>query len=103
MSRSEQRTQRLHPVWRTAVGTMLWVSLAAALGAQESPAAEQKAAGEADAAAERAADASVADGATAAESAEAPDAERAWYYVRLHCTDDELAWSSPIWFVKDGK
>jgi len=28
------------------------------------------------------------------------DAPLAWYYVRLHCTDDELAWSSPIWFVR---
>jgi hypothetical protein len=22
-----------------------------------------------------------------------------WYYVRIHAADDELAWSSPIWFV----
>lgn len=23
-----------------------------------------------------------------------------WYYVRIHTVDDELAWSSPIWFIK---
>jgi hypothetical protein len=23
-----------------------------------------------------------------------------WYYARVHCMDDELAWSSPIWFIK---
>ena len=22
-----------------------------------------------------------------------------WYYARIHAEDDELAWSSPIWFV----
>ncbi|MBT7297977.1 MAG: DUF3604 domain-containing protein [Victivallales bacterium] len=26
-------------------------------------------------------------------------AERHWYYTRVHCEDDELAWSSPIWFL----
>jgi|GEM_PF-1202694 len=31
---------------------------------------------------------------------EAPPAEpRLWYYARVECTDDELAWSSPIWFM----
>lgn len=29
-----------------------------------------------------------------------PDAAQSWYYVRLHRADDELAWSSPIWFFK---
>jgi hypothetical protein len=29
-----------------------------------------------------------------------PPAERLWYYVRIHCEDDQLAWSSPIWFVR---
>jgi hypothetical protein len=26
-------------------------------------------------------------------------ADRHWYYTRVHCEDDELAWSSPIWFL----
>lgn len=26
------------------------------------------------------------------------DAPRLWYYARIQCTDDELAWTSPIWF-----
>lgn len=26
------------------------------------------------------------------------DAETLWYYVRIQAIDDELAWSSPIWF-----
>lgn len=26
------------------------------------------------------------------------DVELAWYYARIHAEDDELAWSSPIWF-----
>lgn len=25
----------------------------------------------------------------------------AWYYVRYQTVDDEIAWSSPIWFIKD--
>ena len=29
-----------------------------------------------------------------------PDEKRLWYYVRIHCADDELAWTSPIWFEK---
>lgn len=29
-----------------------------------------------------------------------PDTERLWYYVRARRQDDELAWSSPIWFVR---
>lgn len=28
----------------------------------------------------------------------APPEGRAWYYARVHCADNELAWSSPIWF-----
>jgi hypothetical protein len=28
------------------------------------------------------------------------DVDHAWYYVRLHCADNELAWSSPIWFTR---
>ena len=28
------------------------------------------------------------------------DAKMAWYYVRLQRADEELAWSSPIWFFK---
>jgi hypothetical protein len=31
---------------------------------------------------------------------EPPPEERLWYYVRIHCEDDALAWSSPIWFVR---
>lgn len=27
-----------------------------------------------------------------------PEAKRLWYYTRMHAEDDELAWSSPIWF-----
>ncbi len=26
------------------------------------------------------------------------DAGRLWYYARIHAADDELAWTSPIWF-----
>jgi hypothetical protein len=29
----------------------------------------------------------------------APPRGRLWYYARVHAADDELAWSSPIWFV----
>lgn len=29
------------------------------------------------------------------------DADFVWYYVRIHTVDDELAWSSPIWFIKE--
>jgi hypothetical protein len=29
-----------------------------------------------------------------------PDAPVLWYYVRIHAVDDELAWSSPIWFER---
>lgn len=29
------------------------------------------------------------------------DAKVAWYYVRLQRADEELAWSSPIWFFKN--
>lgn len=28
-----------------------------------------------------------------------PSGETLWYYARIHAVDDELAWSSPIWFV----
>jgi len=28
-----------------------------------------------------------------------PPAERLWYYARVHGEDNELAWSSPIWFL----
>ena len=28
------------------------------------------------------------------------DAEILWYYVRIQAIDDELAWSSPIWFER---
>lgn len=28
-----------------------------------------------------------------------PAAERLWYYTRVHGEDDELAWSSPIWYL----
>ena len=27
------------------------------------------------------------------------DVDLAWYYARIHAEDDELAWSSPIWFT----
>ncbi|MFC2125022.1 DUF3604 domain-containing protein [Bacteroidota bacterium] len=27
------------------------------------------------------------------------DSEFVWYYTRIHCADNEIAWSSPIWFV----
>ena len=27
------------------------------------------------------------------------DTDFAWYYVRIHTEDDELAWSSPMWFI----
>ena len=29
----------------------------------------------------------------------APPEGRLWYYARIHAADDELAWSSPIWFA----
>ena len=29
-----------------------------------------------------------------------PDEKLVWYYARFQATDTELAWSSPIWFVK---
>jgi len=32
------------------------------------------------------------------EDSEAPVDETLWYYVRIHRDDNELAWSSPIWF-----
>jgi len=28
-----------------------------------------------------------------------PKAEHLWYYVRIQASDEELAWSSPIWFL----
>jgi len=28
-----------------------------------------------------------------------PKAETLWYYARIHAADNELAWSSPIWFT----
>ena len=28
------------------------------------------------------------------------DAEIIWYYVRIQAVDEELAWSSPIWFER---
>ena len=28
-----------------------------------------------------------------------PRAKLLWYYARIHAADDELAWSSPIWFT----
>lgn len=28
-----------------------------------------------------------------------PEADRLWYYARAHGEDNELAWSSPIWFL----
>ncbi|MBW8000908.1 MAG: DUF3604 domain-containing protein [Planctomycetes bacterium] len=31
---------------------------------------------------------------------ESPPNERLWYYARIHAEDNELAWSSPIWFVE---
>jgi len=30
-----------------------------------------------------------------------PTANHLWYYARIHATDDELAWSSPIWFSEN--
>ena len=33
--------------------------------------------------------------------AQPPDEPRLWYYVRVHRADDQLAWSSPIWFMKN--
>lgn len=30
---------------------------------------------------------------------EPPDVERLWYYARIRAADNELAWSSPIWFL----
>jgi hypothetical protein len=30
---------------------------------------------------------------------EPPAAELLWYYARIHAEDEELAWSSPIWFT----
>ena len=24
----------------------------------------------------------------------------AWYYTRIQCADNEIAWSSPIWFIE---
>ncbi|MHC4890337.1 MAG: DUF3604 domain-containing protein, partial [Planctomycetota bacterium] len=30
---------------------------------------------------------------------EPPTAELVWYYARIHAEDEELAWSSPIWFT----
>ena len=32
--------------------------------------------------------------------AQPPDVERLWYYARIHAEDDELGWTSPIWFEK---
>jgi len=32
---------------------------------------------------------------------EVPTTKRLWYYVRIHRDDGELAWSSPIWFLRD--
>jgi len=29
-----------------------------------------------------------------------PGADKLWYYVRVQRSDDELAWSSPIWFLR---
>ena len=29
-----------------------------------------------------------------------PNEKLLWYYARIQAVDDELAWSSPIWFVK---
>ncbi len=30
-----------------------------------------------------------------------PDEDSLWYYARFQAVDEELAWSSPIWFVKE--
>jgi hypothetical protein len=30
-----------------------------------------------------------------------PAIERLWYYIRIHRDDGQLAWSSPIWFLRD--
>jgi hypothetical protein len=35
------------------------------------------------------------------EDTEAPTGKILWYYVRIHRDDEELAWSSPIWFFPD--
>jgi hypothetical protein len=32
-----------------------------------------------------------------------PPNETLWYYARIHTADDELAWSSPIWFTVSSK
>jgi hypothetical protein len=32
-----------------------------------------------------------------------PETDPLWYYVRLHREDEELAWSSPIWFFETRK
>lgn len=32
---------------------------------------------------------------------DAPAGTTLWYYVRIHREDEELAWSSPIWFFQD--
>jgi len=37
------------------------------------------------------------------EDPQAPANTTLWYYVRIHRDDEELAWSSPIWFFKDQK
>ncbi len=29
-----------------------------------------------------------------------PEEESLWYYARFQAVDEELAWSSPIWFLK---
>jgi len=29
-----------------------------------------------------------------------PDEKLLWYYARIHTVDDQLAWSSPIWFTR---
>lgn len=29
-----------------------------------------------------------------------PHKDKVWYYARVQCEDDALAWSSPIWFVR---
>ncbi len=34
---------------------------------------------------------------------DAPPDTTLWYYVRIHRDDEELAWSSPIWFFKNRK
>ena len=28
-----------------------------------------------------------------------PNEKLLWYYARIHASDDELAWTSPIWYV----